>query len=168
MADLFQHHSFRTELDFQTRTLQITWRPRAQWKVPYRLATVTQECEQILGWLSGHLEINALVWHNEQVLDLALSREEHQNLSAAEVDALYKRWYRIILALYALPQTMVFDLGRGVQDLAAEMACAADLRVAHHSCQISFGHLTKGQMPYGGISFLSTVVAPALCGPGIF
>ena len=150
MADLFPHHSFKTELDFRTRTLQITWRPRAAWPVPYRLAVVTQECEQLLGWLSGHLEINTLYWRNGQVLDLALAPEEQQNLTAAELDTLYKRWYRLILALYALPQTMLFDLGHGVRDLAAELACAADFRLAHQTCHISFGHLTKGKHGHEG------------------
>lgn len=160
MASLFALQNFATQLDAPTKSLHITWQNPARMK-HYRLASVAEEGEQILTWALHHLEISTLVWRNDFPLTLALSSAEQQNLAEAEFAALLMRWHKIIFSLYCLPQTIIFDLGPGAQGLGAEWACGADLRVAQTTAQISFPHLAQGRLPFGGISFLHTVVAPS-------
>ncbi len=160
MTELFSLQNFTTTCDSKNHALFITWK-QVPLKKHYSLASIADETEQILTWALHHIEINTLVWQNDFVLTLDLSPTEQQNFRGPDLIALLTRWHKIIFSLYCLPQTIIFDLGPGGQGLGAELACGADLRLAQEDAQISFNHLKLGRLPFGGISFLNTVVSPA-------
>ena len=160
MAQLFTLQNFQVSYLRATHALQVTWNDPAHIE-NYTLAQAAAETEQILTWALHHLEVNALIWRNDFNLTLPLSLTEQQSYGLADMQALLVRWHKIIFSLYCLPQTIIFDLGPGAQGLGAEWACGADLRLAQKKVQISFNHLSLGRLPFGGISFLATVVAPA-------
>ncbi|MBI2520295.1 MAG: enoyl-CoA hydratase/isomerase family protein [Bdellovibrio sp.] len=163
MTNLLSLTHFELNLDKETKTLWIS--PSAASSAALELTPGNVlELEQIWTWLTNHIEISTVVMQSQTgKFASGANLAQITQMSLEELRVFQERLQRVIYAAFFLPQTIIYDLGEGGKDFAAELALLADIRVARNTCHLHFDHLQKGLVPSsGGIGLLSTLIGPFL------
>lgn len=158
---LFNYTTLSTRLEKSTRTLFVTLN-RPDWNNAFRLEMLF-ELESLLAWCTSRVEINTIFFDSTGAcFSTGLELDSLSGMSAAHLDKINTKLHKIIFAMMQLPQTVVMDLGEGVQTLGAEFALGADIRICSETSKIAFNHGHYGLVPAaGGMSMLSTLTSPS-------
>ena len=159
MTSLFSYNTLKVTLKKSTRTLVIELnRPLNQNALNTEMIF---ELESLFSWCASRVEIHSLLLSSTtDLFSCGFDRDEAKNLSEEKFIKNMSHLQKLIYAMFFLPQTIIFDLKDGVHGLGAELALAADIRMARPGTKVSFAHLKRGFTPTcGAIGFLSTVIA---------
>ncbi|OFZ12655.1 MAG: hypothetical protein A2X86_15145 [Bdellovibrionales bacterium GWA2_49_15] len=161
VTNLLSLTHFELRLDKEIKTLWIS--PTGPSNLELTPGNVL-ELEQIWNWLTSHIEISAVVLQSPTgKFASGANLTQIAQMSLEELRAFQERLQRVIYAAFFLPQTIIYDIGEGAKDFAAELALLADIRLARNTSHLHFDHLQKGLVPSsGGIGLLSTLVGPFL------
>lgn len=122
------------------------------------------ELESLFGWLTSHLEVNAVVLTG--VGDTFCSGFDQDELKIMSDEKLQKyivRFQKIVVGMMSLPQTIICDLKDGARGMGIELALGADIRLARSTAQLQFDSLKYGWVPCcGGVSLLGQIVGPSM------
>ncbi len=154
----FNYNTLTVELQPSTRSLSISFnRPNQSNQMNLEMLF---ELESLFGWLTAHLEVNAVVINGQGgQFCTGFDEEELKIMSEEKLQKYLVRFQRLISGMLALPQTIICDLGDKVSGMGLEFALGADIRVAKHGTVINFNSLNKGWVPCsGGVGFLGLLV----------
>lgn len=156
MPRIFNYTTIDVELLKKSRTLQITFNENSQ----YIGLEVLFELESILAWSTSKVEIHSiLICSKEGELSKGINLDSLPQLKESQLQKITSKLQKITHALFHLPQTVVIDLGMGANNIAAELAIGADIRVAHINTKVQFDHIYHGLVPCsGGMGMLNTTV----------
>lgn len=161
MQTLFNYTTLSTRLEKSTRTLFVSLN-RPDWNNAFRLEMLF-EIESLLAWCTSRVEINTIFINSSSAhFSTGLELDSLSSLTPAALTKINTKLHKIIFAMMQLPQTIVMDLGEGADNLAAEFALGADIRICAEDSKIAFNHTAYGMVPAaGGMSMLSAIVGPA-------
>lgn len=161
MNSLFNYTTLSTRLEKSTKTLFITLN-RADWGNAFRTEMLF-ELESILAWCTTRVEINSIFINSStSFFSNGLEVERLTDMTPAQLDKINTKLSKIVYAMMQLPQTVIVDLGEGSQLFASEFAIGADIRICSVNSTVRFNHAHYGLVPAaGGMSFLSTLIAPS-------
>jgi len=154
----FNYNTLKVDLHPKTRCLSITFnRPENENQMNLEMLF---ELESLFGWLTAHLEVNAVVLKGEAgIFCTGFDEEELRIMSEEKLQKYLIRFQKIISGMLALPQTIIADLGVKASGMGLELALGADIRIAHKDVTINFNSLNKGWVPCsGGIGLLGLLV----------
>ncbi len=157
----FNYNTLNVELHPKTRSLSITFnRPEKENQMNLEMLF---ELESLFGWLTAHLEVNAVVINGSAgVFCTGFDEDELKIMSEEKLQKYLVRFQKIISGMLALPQTIIADLGKKASGMGLELALGADIRICHENAQIDFNSLDKGWVPCsGGIGLLGLLVGHA-------
>lgn len=159
MTSLFNYNTFNVTLKKDTRTLIVELnRPQNQNAINTEMIF---ELESLFSWCVARVEIHSiLLTSTTELLSCGLDKEEAKSMAEEKFIKNMNKLQKLIYAMFFLPQTIVVDLKDGATGLGAELALAADIRLARPGTKIAFNHLKLGFTPScGGIGFLSTIIS---------
>lgn len=161
MQTLFNYTTLSTRLEKSTRTLFVTLN-RPDWNNAFRLEMLF-ELESLLAWCTSRVEINTIfINSSSNHFSTGLELDSLSALTPSALTKINTKLHKIIFALMQLPQTIVMDLGDGAENLAAEFALGADIRICSDKSKIAYNHGVYGLVPAaGGMSMLTAIVGPA-------
>ena len=121
------------------------------------------ELESLFGWLTSHLEVNAVVLTGSgDYFCAGFDQDELKLMSEEKLQKYLIRFQKIIAGMLALPQTIICDLKGGARAMGVELSSGADIRLIREDGEIEFGALKEGWVPCsGGIGLLSFWVGHA-------
>ena len=154
----FNYNTLIVDLHPKTRSLSITFnRPESENQMNLEMLF---ELESLFGWLTAHLEVNAVVIKGQDnIFCTGFDEKELKIMSEEKLQKYLVRFQRLISGMLALPQTIICDLGVKASGMGLEFALGADIRLAHKDAQINFNALDKGWVPCsGGIGLLGILV----------
>lgn len=157
----FNYSTLNVELHPKTRSLSITFnRPEKENQMNLEMLF---ELESLFGWLTAHLEVNAVVLNGANgVFCTGFDEDELKIMSEEKLQKYLVRFQKIISGMLALPQTIIADLGTKASGMGLELALGADIRISHEDSEINFNSLDKGWVPCsGGIGLLGLLVGHA-------
>jgi len=139
MTSIFNYQKLKVTLQKQTRTLEL---------------------ESLLAWATTHVEIHTLfIESNTNYLSKGYDKRVLNKLTIEKLGTFTKKLQKINQAIMLLPQTVIIDMQMGVNNIAAELATACDIRIANRACEVKFDHSKLGLVPCsGGIVQLSETV----------
>lgn len=159
MTSLFNYNTLEVSLKKDTRTLVVKLnRPEKQNALNTEMIF---ELESLFSWCAARVEIHSiLISSTTELLSCGLDKEEAKNMAEEKFIKNMSKLQKLIYSMFFLPQTIVVDLKDGAAGLGAELALAADIRLARPGTRVSFNHLKLGFTPScGGIGFLSAIVS---------
>jgi enoyl-CoA hydratase len=158
----FNYNTLIVELNPKTRSLSISFnRPESENQMNLEMLF---ELESLFGWLTAHLEVNAVVIKgtNGQFCN-GFDEKELKIMSEEKLQKYLVRFQRLISGMLALPQTIICNLGTKASGMGLEFALGADIRLAHQEAEISFNSLNKGWVPCsGGVGLLGLLVGHSM------
>ena len=157
----FNYNTLNVDLRPETRSLTISLnRPKHNNQMNVEMLF---ELESLFGWLTAHLEVNAVVITG--VGDTFCTGFDEEELRLMSEDKLQKylvRFQRLISGMLALPQTIICDLKKKATGMGLELALGADIRISHEDSSLSFNALNIGWVPCsGGVGLLGLLVGHA-------
>lgn len=160
MSSLFSYNCLETTLEKSTRTLFVTF---AEGRNNLDLE-VLFELESLLAWCTNRVEIRSIVFKTKsgKLLE-GFSADTAANFTEKKLKTIQAKLQKIVFSMHHLPQTIVMDLGAGVDNLAAEFALGADIRIATKDSEVRFNHSELGLVPAsGGIAILTCLFGQAV------
>lgn len=154
----FNYNTLKVDLHPKTRSLSITFnRPENENQMNLEMLF---ELESLFGWLTAHLEVNAVVLKGSNgVFCNGFDDAELKIMSEEKLQKYLIRFQKIISGMLALPQTIIADLGTKASGMGLELALGADIRIAAEDLIINFNSLDKGWVPCsGGVGLLGLLV----------
>ncbi len=157
---LFQYKCLKVNLEPDTKSLTVEIQTTGRFdQFPLNFECLF-ELESLMAWLNQHLEVKS-VQIEFDVEYQSFYPEQLKDLDQAYLEKNMLQIRKTCHSLLKLPQTVIFNLKRGLEGPMAELALAADLRVANRDCEIVFNHLSLGLVPMGlGIELLGLIVSP--------
>ena len=153
---LFNYQTIRVKFERQTRSMSVHL-VRSQID-----GMMLAELENLLNWLAGHLEVNAVLFapaSDSSLFCQGFDCKELAGLSGAEFKDYLLRLRKIVYGLFHLPQSFVCDLGSGCSGVGIELALGCDIRIARRDSSVEFDFLEKGLVPACGcIGILAEIV----------
>lgn len=154
----FNYNTLKVTLQKETRSIEVAInRPEANNSL--NVETLF-ELEGLFGWLTSHLEVNAVVLTG--VGDIFCSGFDQDELAIMSEEKLQKymvRFQKIVMGMLSLPQTIICDMKDGASGMGIELALGADIRVGRPTAKIEFDSLKKGWVPCGGgVALLNQIV----------
>ena len=107
----FNYNTLNVDLQPKTRSLSISFnRPEKNNQMNLEMLF---ELESLFGWLTAHLEVNAVVIKgtNDHFCS-GFDEEELKIMSEEKLQKYLVRFQRLISGMLALPQTIICDLGK--------------------------------------------------------
>ncbi len=154
----FNYNTLNVDLQPKTRSLSISFnRPEKNNQMNLEMLF---ELESLFGWLTAHLEVNAVVIKgtNDHFCS-GFDEDELKIMSEEKLQKYLVRFQRLISGMLALPQTIICDLGKNASGMGLELSLGADIRIAHDEAQLQFNALNKGWVPCsGGIGLLGLLI----------
>ncbi len=157
----FNYNTLDVTLQKETRSLTISLnRPESKNAINIEMLF---ELESLFGWLTGHLEVNAVVLTgNGDTFCSGFDQDELKIMSEEKLKKYIARFQKVVMGMLYLPQTVICDLKDGAQGMGVELALGADIRVSRSTSEIHFNALNRGWVPcVGGIGLLSIWVGQA-------
>ncbi len=157
----FNYNTLIVDLHPKTRSLSITFnRPEKNNQMNLEMLF---ELESLFGWLTAHLEVNAVVLKGvNDIFCTGFDEDELKIMSEEKLQKYLVRFQKIISGMLALPQTIIADLGTKASGMGLELALGADIRIAHENAEVNFNALDKGWVPCsGGVGLLGLLVGHA-------
>lgn len=158
----FNYNTLEVTLQKETRSIKVALnRPQAGNALNVEMIF---ELESLFGWLTSHLEVNAVVLTGVgDTFCSGFDQEELKIMSDEKIQKYITRFQKIIVGMMSLPQTIICDLKDGATGMGVELALGADIRLARSTAQVTFSALKEGWVPCcGGVSLLGQVVGPAI------
>lgn len=154
----FNYNTLKVTLQKETRSIEVAIN-RPQANNALNVETLF-ELEGLFGWLTSHLEVNAVVLTGTgDTFCSGFDQDELAIMSEEKLQKYMVRFQKIILGMLSLPQTIICDMKDGASGMGMELALGADIRVARSTAKIEFNSLSKGWVPCGGgISLLNQIV----------
>ncbi len=155
---LFNYNTLNVTLDKETRSIHILLnRPDLDHSINVEMLF---ELESLFGWLSSHLEVNAVCLSSTKgIFCSGFDQSELKIMSREKLHKYLTRFQKLITGIQHLPQTIICDLKEGASGMGIELAMACDIRIAKKTCEITFNSLQKGWVPCaGGVSSLAQLV----------
>lgn len=161
MKPIFNYQTLEVNLAKETKTLFIKLK-NDQLENAITMETLF-ELESLLSWLTTRVEIRSVfINSNTQKFSRGYNKNILKNLTIDKLSKFTKKLQKINQALMYLPQTVIVDLQKGVNNVASELATACDIRLAHRACEVAFDHAKIGIIACsGGIAQLSKIVGHA-------
>lgn len=154
----FNYNTLNVDLQPKTRSLSISFnRPEKNNQMNLEMLF---ELESLFGWLTAHLEVNAVVIKgtNDHFCS-GFDEDELKIMSEEKLQKYLVRFQRLISGMLALPQTIICDLGKNASGMGLELSLGADIRIAHDEAQLQFNALNKGWVPCsGGVGLLGLLI----------
>lgn len=121
------------------------------------------ELESLFGWLTSHLEVNAVVLTGTgDYFCAGFEQDELKLMSEEKLQKYLIRFQKIIAGMLALPQTIICDLRGGASGMGVELSSGADVRLIDSDGELEFNALKTGWVPCsGGVGLLSFWVGHA-------
>lgn len=157
----FNYNTLDVTIHPQTRSLTIALnRPEKQNQMNLEMLF---ELEGLFGWLTAHLEINAVVLTGRGPFFCSgLDREELKMMSEEKLRKYLIRFQKLISGMLCLPQTFICDIRKQSNTMGLELSLGADIRIAHEMATFHFDALQRGWVPCaGGIGLLGLLVGHA-------
>lgn len=157
----FNYNTLLVTLCPKTRSIQVALnRPEKNNAINIEMLF---ELEGLFGWLTSHLEVNAVVLTGVgEVFCSGFDQDELMLMSEEKMQKYLIRFQKIIAGMLALPQTIICDIKKGASGMGVELSCGADIRVIDEEGQLEFSALKKGWVPCsGGIGLLNFWVGHA-------
>jgi len=158
MQSLFNYTTIAASLEKSTRTLHVRLnRPNQGNSINLEMLF---ELESLLSWVSTRVEVYSIFFDStSDYFSVGYNVDKLSKQSQNQITKVTEKLQKIVQALIHLPQTVVFDLGNGAQNLAAELALGADIRIASNKTQIQFNHSNLGLTASScGLSVLTLLV----------
>ncbi len=103
------------------------------------------EFQSLLNWASSRLEISSILVNSSgDYFSEGLSEDFIKKADNKKLLKIREELNTTQKLMINAPATIIFDLKLGAQNIALELAFAADLRLASQESQISLNNLTKG------------------------
>lgn len=157
----FNYNTLNVTLQKETRSLTIALnRPEKNNAINIEMLF---ELESLFGWLTGHLEVNAVVLTGEgDTFCSGFDQEELKIMSEEKLQKYIARFQKIVMGMLYLPQTVVCDLKDGARGMGIELALGADIRLSRTTSELHFDALNRGWVPcIGGVGLLNIWVGQA-------
>ncbi len=158
----FNYNTLKVTLQKETRSIEVAIN-RPEQNNTLNVETLF-ELESLFGWLTGHLEVNAVVLTG--VGNTFCSGFDQNELAIMSDEKLQKymvRFQKIVMGMLSLPQTIICDLKDGASGMGIELALGADIRVARTTARLDFDALKTGWVPCGGgIALLNQLVGQSI------
>ena len=157
----FNYNTLQVTLCSKTRSIEVALnRPEKNNAINIEMLF---ELEGLFGWLTSHLEVNAVVLTGVgEIFCSGFDQDELKLMSEEKMQKYLIRFQKIIAGMLALPQTIVCDLKKGASGMGVELSCGADVRVIHKEGNLEFTALQNGWVPCsGGIGLLNFWVGHA-------
>ncbi len=151
----FNYNTLEVTLNKDTRSINVALnRPEEQNTINIEMLF---ELESLFGWLTSHLEVNAVVLTGVgEVFCQGFDQNELKIMSEEKFQKYIVRFQKIVMGMLSLPQTIICDLKDGAGGMGIELALGADIRIARSTATVNFNTLKTGWVPCcGGISLLS-------------
>ncbi|MCF8058518.1 MAG: enoyl-CoA hydratase/isomerase family protein [Bacteriovoracaceae bacterium] len=151
----FNYNTLQVTLNKESRSISIALnRPEEQNAINVEMLF---ELESLFGWLTSHLEVNAVVLTgNGDIFCNGFDQNELRIMSEEKFQKYIVRFQKIVTGMLSLPQTIICDLKDGARGMGIELALGADIRIARSTSSVNFNTLKTGWVPCcGGISLLS-------------
>jgi len=151
----FNYNTLQVTLQKETRSINVALnRPENQNRINIEMLF---ELEGLFGWLTSHLEVNAVVLTGTgEFFSAGFDQDELAIMSEEKMQKYMVRFQKLISGMLCLPQTIICDLKEGCSGMGMELALGADIRLGRTTCKVSFDSLNKGWVPCaGGIGLLS-------------
>ena len=160
---LFNYNTLQVNLCKDTRSIEVLInRPEQNHTINIEMLF---ELESLFGWLTSHIEVNAIVLSSTDGCDLfcgGFDQEELKIMSDEKLKKYLVRFQKLLHSLHHLPQSIICDLKAGANGMGFELALNCDIRVASRSSVVNFNQLAQGWTPCGGtVSILNQLVGHA-------
>lgn len=152
---IFNYSTFETILHKDLRSLEI--RPNQGPGIEFLF-----EFESLIAWMSEHLEIYSLYVDNGSVLQMGHDdfRATFATYSREKMSKYMDRLRKVMVSLLYLPQTVIFDYGKGANFIGAELGLTSDIKVIEAGSGLQFDHLNFGLGPMAtGSGLLARIVS---------
>lgn len=157
----FNYNTLNVSLCSKTRSVKVDLnRPDFQNQINIEMLF---ELESLFGWLTSHLEVNAVVLSGSgEYFCAGFDQDELKIMSEEKLQKYLIRFQKIIAGMLALPQTIICDLKNGASGMGLELSSGADIRFIDNDGKIEFSALKDGWVPCsGGVGLLSFWVGHA-------
>lgn len=157
----FNYNTLNVDLNSDTRSISIELnRPEKENAINVEMLF---ELESLFSWLTGHLEINAVLLKGKgDIFCSGFDQDELKIMSEEKLKKYIVRFQKIVSGMLYLPQTVICDLGEGAKGMGLELSLGADMRIGSKTGTVSFNNLDLAWVPCcGGIGLLSTWVGNA-------
>lgn len=158
----FNYNTLEVTLQKETRSIKVALnRPETNNALNVEMIF---ELESLFGWLTSHLEVNAVVLTGiGDTFCSGFDQEELKIMSDEKLQKYIVRFQKIITGMMSLPQTIICDLKDGAKGMGIELALGADVRIARSTAVVTFDSLKSGWVPCcGGVSLLGQIVGPSI------
>lgn len=106
---------------------------------------ILRELQALFEWIEDHIEINS-IWLTLPRIEL--KKNDLHNAKLVDLEEYTVLVCELIEKMYALPQTIIVDMGENCDNFAFDLAMAADTRVAHQNINCSLNHQSLGLIPF--------------------
>jgi enoyl-CoA hydratase/carnithine racemase len=157
----FNYNTLEVTLQKDTRSIKVALnRPETNNALNVEMIF---ELESLFGWLTSHLEVNAVVLTGiGETFCSGFDSQELKKMSDEKLQKYIVRFQKIVTGMMSLPQTIICDLKDGARGMGIELALGADIRLARSTAVISFDSLKEGWVPCcGGVGLLGQTVGPS-------
>ncbi len=158
MTSIFNYNTLEVSLDTEYKSIHVNLaRPQNENAINFEMLF---ELETLFSWISGHIEINSILLSGKgDIFSSGIDEEELVKMSDEKLQRFLTKMQKLTYSLFYLPQTIIADLKSEANNIALELACAADIRIISDSGHIQLDYLEKALVPCcGGISFLSSLI----------
>jgi enoyl-CoA hydratase/carnithine racemase len=122
------------------------------------------ELESLINWATSRVEIASILFSTTHHSSHQGINPEHlKSMSEKQLMKFAQKVQSLSESFLNLPQTIIFDLKNGSNNLSTELSLGADIRIASVNSSICFDHLNLGILPCsGGISLLGKILTPQI------